>query len=307
MTHQFREVRKGEKHHWWPEALSQYWTNTTGQIHCIRAGGGAFPANPGNIARITAGHDLRFGDDSGWTRSYEGIFDDADNSFRETVAWLQNVARSDRLERTGSADGGFRSQACSDAEWQRLILGIASLNVRSPRHRERCTAMAMKLRAKVDKEERKNLITINMLQGYPEVVDSLAAHGKIAIFFSESCELIFGDGFYSNLNSPYGDCSLTRMLVPLTPNAAVLYVSPMRYIREPRLVTCFAGCELVQMFNEMTQVYSKDCLFFRFQAPVVGENFLANEHLQVARADPMDRVIASIPGIDSGSSRDPWF
>lgn len=122
--------------------------------------------------------------------------------------------------------------------------------------------------------------------------------GKIRFFFSESSEFIFGDGFYHNISIDGVCCEPDiRILVPLTPNLTVLYVRPMAYMVEPKLMTRLASHELVMRVNETVQIYSKEYLFYRSEKPTLSKHFFTREHLIFSGADPIDQLIDSIPGV----------
>ena len=75
----------------------------------------------------------------------------------------------------------------------------------------------------------------------------------------------------------------------------------MEYLVEPRLVSLKATDELVATINQATQVYAKDCLFFRHDQPELSEYFLRREHLQYAKGDPIAALVEKIPGVRTRS------
>jgi hypothetical protein len=121
--------------------------------------------------------------------------------------------------------------------------------------------------------------------------------GKFLVCFSEAKEFIYGDGSYNNLNISSQHLSNARILLPLTPKIAVLYALPREYIVEPRLATLEASDELVSLINETTQIYSKECLFFRFERPHLSDHFVRREHLLYSEEDPILALVQQIPGV----------
>lgn len=76
MTHEVRT------HHWWPEAVSQYWTNADGGIHWLRPDGTVEPLLPPSIGVIGNAHAVKLSRDPAqatpWDTSFEEEFDRAD-------------------------------------------------------------------------------------------------------------------------------------------------------------------------------------------------------------------------------------
>jgi hypothetical protein len=122
--------------------------------------------------------------------------------------------------------------------------------------------------------------------------------GKLAVIFSDAREFIYGDGFYHNLTAASQYAVLSRILAPLTPEIAVLYVCPMAYRPDPSLVTLEASDELVSIINSTVQIYAKDYLFYRHEKPALMPEFTANEHLVIQSGDPVDDLVESLPGIE---------
>ena len=146
------------------------------------------------------------------------------------------------------------------------------------------------------------------------IFHKLTCNNQYVIFFieekkrllSKSQEFVYGDGFYCNLNVGTQNLFGARMLVPLTPSISVLHARPLQYNPVPRLMTRKADPDLVDLFNETTQIYSKDCLFYRSAKPKLSEHFVSGEYLRFDNLDPIDELIHTIPGVPPISNRFPF-
>jgi hypothetical protein len=157
-----------------------------------------------------------------------------------------------------------------------------------------------RIRGPINKKEQKQLIAANMRHKLEEITESLMGQGKFVVFFSESSEFIFGDGFYHNIPMDGKQCSCEpdlRILVPLILNLTVLYVRSMAYMVEPKLMTRLASRDFVILVNETVQIYSKEYLFYRSKKPTLSEHFFTKDHLIFSYNDPIDQLIDSIPGV----------
>jgi hypothetical protein len=193
------------------------------------------------------------------------------------------------LEKSGQC-----AHTCNESDLQPLCECLVSLAVRSPHFRHRILRTALDVISNVPKEQHKNLIGANVMQAYERITGNKLGRGKFLVLFSRSKEFIFGDGFYShNLTSTSSGC---RILVPLTPMIAVLYVLPGAYMVNPRLVTQEANYDVITIINETVQVYSKECLFYRFERPFLSEHFLRREHLYYSDGDPVEMLVEQMPG-----------
>src|SRR3546814_7152633 len=117
-------------------------------------------------------------------------------------------------------------------------------------------------------------------------------HGKATAILSPNREFIFGDGFYHNLTSPSRPQNSPEILAPLTPRLAVLYARPMQYTTEPRLSTLVIGADETETLNHVVQIYARDKLFYRYDKPVLTDEYRVRKHLQFS--DPNHLVIEMI-------------
>lgn len=290
-----KKLLEKERHHWWPEAVSQFWVNGDGQIFRIDTNGQVTKSGPRKTARIRGGHHISFGG-SDWDTTFEHYFDRADTEFPKVVEWLESLANCHPAERSGDV-----VHMCTDDN--RAVLGecLLSLVCRSPGFRNKIWAGIERFRpSSASKEQDKTLIAANLRQVYGQLSGTgRLGDGKFLVLISRSSEFIFGDGMYNNVSPSAMYMHGARLLVPVTPQIAVLHVRPMSYMVEPRLVTRRVSGDVVHVVNEATQIYSKDYLFYRSDQPDLSEHFKRKEHLVYAQGDPIDRLVSGIPGIEA--------
>jgi len=179
-----------------------------------------------------------------------------------------------------------------------ILKYIASLVIRSPHYREQAASiMELTPSIKRDNADKKNLIALNLSGKYEILVEALKGTGKFVFFYTDSNDFIFGDGFYQNISlNPISQISY-RILVPLTPSIAILYIKPHSYNPEPRLFVKKANNEIVKLVNDMVEIYSKDFLFFVGDQPGTSNWFDDHNHYY-ADYEEVDDLFASVPGVD---------
>lgn len=292
-----RKLIRGEKHHWWPVSLSGHWTNKRGLVYRITPNGDIQEAPPKKLACISDGHNIKFKEPSSFEQTFEQEFDRADNDFPSVIKMLDDL--SQRHPKQDRSQYEFHSAHCCEDEFLVRLCGcLVSLVVRSPRFRNNIVTFLNGIGSSVRAADEKQLIAANMLSKQEEITKSLNGLGKFVIIFSESEEFIFGDGFYHNISmNGVHHSPNVRILVPLTPNLTILYARPMAYMTHPKIMTRLADRYLVTLINETVQIYSKECLFYRSEKPILSEHFVRREHLTIVDGDPIDQLIESIPGV----------
>jgi len=71
-----------------------------------------------------------------------------------------------------------------------------------------------------------------------------------------------------------------KCVLPLTPTVAIVYMLPMSYPSEPKLVSIKLDDDEVQFLNDALQAYANDFLFFRSQEPRLSSAFTQGGHRQ---------------------------
>jgi hypothetical protein len=262
-------------------------------------------STPQSLARISAGHDIAFDEPSPWEHTFEHFFDRPDRNFPRIVNWLAQIVENHAPATPKQFEPYFCPHECSDEELLQLFECMLSLAIRSPRFRSGAIQFAQDIRGPVENSEKKRLAAANLKQTYSILTNDLWADGKYVVFFikdrkhifSRPREFIFGDGFYHNLNVGTQNLFGAKMLVPLTPSIAVLHARPMQYSPVPQLMTRRADPDLVDLFNETVQIYSKTCILYRSAKPKLSEHFQSGQHLQFEHPNPIDQLIQSIPGV----------
>jgi hypothetical protein len=130
------------------------------------------------------------------------------------------------------------------------------------------------------------------------VADAIGARAKFAVIYSPDRELVFGDGFFHNTNSPVNPLYCPKIIAPLTPNLAAAVTRPSRYMTDPKLVTIVVSSVEADALNHAVQVYAKDALFYRSECPAIDVAFREGRHLAYSHPDnPMDTFLGSLPGM----------
>lgn len=282
-----RKLLKGEKHHWWPKGLSKYWGNEQGLVYRKDYSGKIIRSKPKAFGQISDGHNILFDEESPWESTFEDFFDNPDRSMPKIIDWLESL--SENLS-PSSATQILEDQECPNLDLLRE--GIISLIIRSPRYRSAQSSFVESFRGELGKSENKTLIAANIHQKYRTLADSSIGIGKFSILYSHDFEFIFGDGFYSNVNAATERLHGLRVVVPMTPQIAVIWCSPMAYRSKPKIVGVHATPETVEEINKSVQVYSKEYLFYRSQEPDLIKDFKVGQHrVYQHEYDPMRALV----------------
>lgn len=232
-----------------------------------------------------------------WDTSFEAEFQRADDNFPRIIEWLDSLKRCDPpFERPISSR--LVTNPVTDTQFADMIECLVSLAARSPMHREKGVAMAEYLRGPLPERERNSLIGANIQRALRNAVKNLDADGKAMVIYSPEREFIFGDGFFQNLTPDGNHWHDPKLLVPLTPWMSVLFVRPMSYVIEPRLVTLVANVNETDVLNHIVQAYACDMLFYRSERPHIYEEFTCGERMYfINNRNPVDELTHNIPGV----------
>ncbi|HET6803997.1 MAG TPA: hypothetical protein VFH59_00955 [Frateuria sp.] len=291
---------KSERHHWWPQCVSERWTDTTGGVHWLLPTGEERHARPASFGVIGNGHFIKLGRQPGqstsWDQNFEPVFQQADDRFPAVIDWLESLAFEPRMGQPKRER--YLPQISSDKLFGHMVESLTSLAVRSPMTRETCVSLAEHLRGRLPERERNSLIALNLRDIHTRAVKAFGVSGKAAAILSPDREFVFGDGFFHNLNSLTGPPSQPRILAPLTPRLAVLYAIPMRYRDEPRLSTLLIDAGEADVLNQVVQIYARQALFYRSERPRVTDEFRASQHRRfIAPGHVVDEMIHAMPGV----------
>ncbi len=125
----------------------------------------------------------------------------------------------------------------------------------------------------------KSLVAANQKGLYDAYRRHMESSGRWGILFSDEKEFIAGDGFFHNFpTSQIYMHSGKKLIVPILPTAAIIFMSPMSYPSEPKLVTLRLNSHEVETINEITQIYASDFIFFRNEKPNLTEDFKTGKY-----------------------------
>lgn len=292
---------KSERHHWWPECVSEHWADGEGGVNWLLPDGKIRRSTPNNFGVIGNGHLIKLGDDpvigSCWDASFESEFQTADSNFPAVMDWLNSLDRCDPpFERP--VRSRIRPQPVENDQFAMLFECLVSLAARSPMYRETAVSLAEHYRGPLPERERNNLIGANIQRALRNAVRNNGGGGKAMVIFSPEREFIFGDGFFHNLTIQGEHWHNPKILAPLTPWMSVLFARPMSYRTEPRLVTMVASQAEADALNYAVQVYARNAIFYRSERPEVDEVFTCGTHKVFADdRNSVDRLIYEIPGV----------
>jgi hypothetical protein len=291
---------KSERHHWWPKCVSVHWAGEDGKTGWLKPDGSSVRIPPDRLGVIGNGHHIKLGrhdEDTAWDQSFERVFDKADNAFPELIRWLEGLERR-TVRGVKELRQRYIPQPCTDAELARMSECAVSLAIRGPMNREASVAIADDLRGPLPTAERNALIGLNMRNSQRLVADNLGSRGKFVAVYSQGREFVFGDGFFHNVKNVQNPPMSPKLFVPITPHISVLVCRPSRYLVEPRLTTLVLDDREVDICNKTVQVYVKNAIFFRSEAPELTEEFRRGQHLVYAHpGNPIDSLIYGIPGV----------
>jgi hypothetical protein len=292
--------KKSERHHWWPECVSNRWADEKGGVHWLLPDGEERRARPESFGVIGNGHFIKLGNTPGeatpWDQNFESLFHHADDRFPAVIDWLESLSFEPRAGQPRRSR--FLPQPSTDELFRQMVESLTSLAIRSPMTRESCVSLAEHFRGPLPEWERNSLIAVNMRDMHRRALQNFGVRGKATAIFSPDKEFIFGDGFFHNLTSPSGPPHSPKILVPLTPRLAVLYACPMQYRAEPRLSTLVIGPDETEALNCVVQVYARDKLFYRSDKPALTDDYRAGKHLQFSNSGHIvDEMIHGMPGV----------
>jgi hypothetical protein len=297
---------KSERHHWWPECVSEFWKDADGCAHRLDPNGELRRAPPKNFGVIGNGHHIKLSSNPAEhtfaDESYEKVFHKADNDFPSVIEWLEGLKRENRPG-TQLVDRFVKEQA-SDDQILSLVEGVVSLAVRAPMTHQSAVGLAEHFRGPLPERERNAIIGLNLRHAHQTMVKAIGTRGKFVAIYSPDREFIFGDGFFHNVRAPVNTTFGAKILVPLTPRISVLYVQPESCRPDPRLTTLVVTAEEANFLNETIQLYARNEIFFRNEQPVLTDAFRQRAHLRYeSPRNPIDNLIDHVPGVTPATYR----
>lgn len=298
------------KHHWWPETLSSYWADGEGGVNWLRPDGTSIKSPPKQFGAIRDGHTIRMsnvpGEETVWDNSFEKDFDQADGSFHRVLKWLND------LDRCGPP---FEAPLCkrfvatpvSQQDFDELLVCASSLIVRSPQFRQVAGAYSIHHGTPGRERSVRRVMLGNMRHGLESLTRAFNGSGKAVAIFSPERELVFGDGYFTNVTPPAQHLLRPRAIVPLTPSLAILIQRPGSYLLDPKLCTLVINQQEADELNRVVQIYAKEAIFYRSERPSISPEFERGEHLRFADdRNFADRLCYQVPGVRDEATPD-WF
>jgi hypothetical protein len=290
--------------------MQSYWANNAGYVSWVEPNGMISRKRAANrkIGFKAHGHTIFRGDV--WESNFESEFD-IDNEIHVTIAALNTLKPYGRtpsefiaaikllLKRDRSLRDICKFYKLEENLHRNLLLLIQSLLIRSPANRFRYESYPAIFGLPPDEEVGK----ANMVQNY-KLAKRLCQHGLISnqyfvLLHSPCKKFIFGDGSLDWLTSGLiGNRIDGRTLIPLTPHLCVYFCTPMKMRTSPNCASLTAAPWMVDWINEITQIYSKDKLFFLGRPAKLSEAFRQAQFFEhKERTDALIELLDEIVGI----------
>ena len=281
-----KPVLKTTDHHWWPQALARLWADDGGVVHQLFSDGRLVPqTNPKKFGHIKNGHLIKLAADPGvstpWDQDFEEKFSRADSAIPDIIRWLEGLP----FEKRFSVAHRRERFVPASQDWEKLNLLLElliALVVRSPRFRNLVKGATEYARSRMgftDAVASKSLLNANLRDTLERFLEPARDLGKFAVLMATENEFIFGDGFFHSYVTSSHPPLTPEILLPLTPQIAVLWAIPTTYSPEPNLVTVCLNPRETEIVNETVLTHSKDFVFYRSKRPRLTEHFERREHL----------------------------
>jgi hypothetical protein len=287
-----RSFVKGEKHHWWPQAVSKYWCDDTGNINVAKSSGEPFKAKPKNVARIADAHNLTFNRPTVWDSTYENLFDAPDNNFPGIITKLKAIS-DEHLS--------LLTDEQSLVGWRDLSINLfvecaVSIILRSPRFRNQIAPQIVESDdSKKLKKQREQFVSSNLHQCYQTIQNDIRDSGRLTVLITRGEEFIFGDGMYNNFSTVKNFGGERKFFLPITPQIALIWYSPRQYRPEPKVTSYILSKNELETLNTSTQIYAKEFLYYRKAKLRLTHHFKEAQFLQYCRnSDPVDTFIKTL-------------
>lgn len=268
--------KESKEHHWWPVGLQSYWADENGDVSWIMPDGSTDKKRYRNrkIGQKLRGHTLLRG--SVWKTNFEGEFS-IDSKVHETVEALTALS-PDGIQPLEMTQGFIEDQLNRD-----LLLFVMSLLIRSPSNRHRYELYPTMAGLPPNEDVGK----ANMNQSY-RLARKICETGIISnrhytLLNSAEPRFIYGDGCLDWISDGLLAQRISgRALIALTPHLC-LYINTPTVMRSNRnYASIRATSSIISRANSITQIYSKEKLFFRDSVPKLDEDFRKGEFLQHA-------------------------
>jgi len=283
---------KSRNHHWWPVGLQSYWADRAGNVSWIEPNCKIEKKRSVNrkIGLKIHGHTIFRG--TGWESNFEDEFD-IDSEVHEIILALQRMRPFGRtlnefitlIKLLGNKDRSLRNMCkfyhLNEELHRNLLLLIHSLLIRSPKSRSQYEGYAKLIGNRPNEDVGK----ANMVQNY-RIAKKLCQRAPIlnqyfVLMHSPLKKFLYGDGTLDWLTDGLVANRINgKALLPLTPHLCVYFCTPTSMRSTPNCAALTVAPWIVDWVNNITQVYSKDKLFFLGKPPKLTDAFRQRQHLE---------------------------
>ena len=302
--------QRSKNHHWWPVGLQRYWADKKGYVSWIEPSGKISRKQATNrkVGYKVHGHTMFRG--SSWETNFESEFD-IDNEVHaivdalkglkpygrtpsEFIALMTLLFRKDRTLRDMCKFHDLNEQL-----HRNLLLLINSLLIRSPARRFRYEHYPKMIGMPPDEDVGKANMSQNYTTAKKLCQKGFVSNQYFVLLHSPIKKFVFGDGCLDWLTEGLNAGRIHgRAIVSLTPHLSVYFCTPMRMRPSPNCASLSVAPWMVDWVNEITQIYSRDKLYFRGTSPILTEEFRQGMFLQhKERSDELIDMLDEIAGI----------
>lgn len=302
-------------HHWWPEALQKYWTDKNGSIHWINPSGEV--KSKKNLKKVGSkrhGHTIL--KNNVWETNFEKEFsiDNEINRVIEGLISLKPLGRTPReflslllliFKRDRSLSDMCKRYSMDEKLHRNLLALLYSLAIRSPARRFRYERTGMRWGFGPNEDMGK----MNMFQHFM-AAKSLFDHGSLSghrfvILHSPIKKFCFGDGMLDTIDTSLPGNGIGgmigiggRILMPLTPNLCVYFCTTLKKDNAENTASVSVAPWMVDLVNEIVQIYSGNIIFFSGEPPKLTEHFRKGVFLKHNyREDYLINLLDDVAGV----------
>ena len=302
---------KSREHHWWPVALQKYWADKNGDVSWIDPEGVIQKKRIRNrkIAYKSHGHTMFRG--SVWETNFEVEFsraDDAVPKIVETLLDLKPLGRTPTeffslmrliLKRDRHLRDMCKFYHLDEGVHRSLLLVLCSLVIRSPGNRNRYENYPAIMGLPPDEEVGKGNMSSKFQVAKKLCETGLISNQYFVLIHSPLKRFIFGDGNLDWLTEQLVVNRIDgRALVPLTPHLCVYFCTPRSMRAIPNCASFSAATWMVELINDIVQIYLRDKLFFLGKPPVLTEVFRRRQFLEhKQKTDELIDMLDEVSGI----------
>jgi hypothetical protein len=298
---------KSTNHHWWPVGLQRYWADDNGDVSWISPDGNTDKKRSAKrkIGFKRHGHTLFRGHIWGES-NFEAEFDIDDDvhriiphlqslkplggPFSALESWWKSVRKVDR-----SLTETCARYHIEDQDSRKLLLFLFSLLIRSPSYRSKYEQFPIQFGLPACENVGKANMRQNYLLAKRICHDGVMTNRFFVILHADHSRFICGDGYLDGLSGSLQAGRVSgRALMPLTPHLCVYICTPTAMRTERNCIAIRAAPWVVERVNEITQVYSRDRLFFLGREPRLTHHFVQQQFLEYSnhQVDLLDKLDA---------------